>query len=105
MRRSFLVLIPLMSGCWKTELVPLAGDVVHFDPQVGGPTDWVISELDLGLACPDGQSSAVFVVHPSSAPSSPLPVAVVYHSGPFDYVLEPNEVDPWPVPTSTSPPG
>ena len=49
--------------------------------------DVVIAAFDTDrLTCPDGSSSRFYVVYPANA-EAPTPVAVVMHSGAFDYLV------------------
>jgi hypothetical protein len=78
-----------MTGCWKLETAELPEDAVAFTPET--PTtaeDWTVTSLEMDLECPDGEDVRFYVVHPVE-PAGPLPAAVVYHSGSFDYVPAP----------------
>lgn len=56
-------------------------------------TDAVVTSFQSTLSCPDGEPASFFAVYRESA-SSNAPVALVFHSGAFDYVLEPDENQP-----------
>lgn len=83
----------LVAGCWKLDYPELLGGSVAFGPEVGAPDGWKVTFHPLPLECPDGSQSQLFVVHPEEA-EGPMPYAVVYHSGPFDYVFDAPDGDP-----------
>ncbi len=83
-------------GCWKTEFAVLTADSLDFVPASGGPADWSVSTFEADLECPDGARPSFAIVHPSDADPDdpPMPVAVIYHSGSFDFVLAPEAGEP-----------
>ncbi|MBA2320439.1 MAG: hypothetical protein H0V89_04720 [Deltaproteobacteria bacterium] len=84
----------LASGCWKTEFAELPADSVAFAPAgVEVPPGWVISSIDVPLLCPDGEFSRYYAVYPEGQ-LEPMPAAVVYTSGAFDYVYAADPQDP-----------
>jgi len=90
----------LSSGCWKTELISLPQDRIPLSPLAGGPADWVVETFELDIQCPNGELSQFYLVYPESADlrddplAESMPLAVVYHSGAFDYVFAPSPEDP-----------
>ena len=82
------------SGCWKDDYAELSADFLGFRPAAGGPEGWVIASFEVGLFCPDGAPAPMFLLHPADASSGPLPVAILFSSGAFDYVFAPEPGDP-----------
>lgn len=81
-------------GCWKTELAQLPSSAVAFAPaDIAVPAGWVVEPFESALTCPDGERSRYYVVYPEGA-TTPLPAAVIYHSGAFDYVFAPDPAAP-----------
>ncbi len=82
-----VLLLLLAVGCWKLDDLTIDATVVPFDnPHVGTRTAVVTSfSPDPPLDCPDGRPATFFVVH-DEAITDETPVAVVFHSGAFDYV-------------------
>lgn len=87
MTRAGLIALTLM-GCWDGERSTLPDSVVDFTPESGPVEGWQVTEQPMDLACPDGRDGRITFVHPS-APSGPMPVVIVYHSGAFDFVTAP----------------
>ncbi len=84
------MLVLLLSACWKTEPATVEMSEVPYE-NVDLSVAARVRMLDLDLACPTGEPSRLFVLF---APSDTAgPVAVVLHSGAFDYVTEPLEDD------------
>jgi len=89
-----LLLTLMLSGCWKLERTEIPDGVVSFAPAANPSLeDWTVTEIELDLECPDGANSRLYVVHPASV-DGPMPAAVLYHSGSFDFVSAPNAADP-----------
>lgn len=96
-RQSPLFACVLLVGCWSTELTELPDAEVAFDPEVGdAPEGWMVAALDVNLTCPNGSDVRFYALYPSDAATSgqPVPTAVVYHSGAFDFVYAPTTEDP-----------
>jgi hypothetical protein len=87
------VWLALATGCWKTERSSLPEGQVAFEPAAGAAEGWIVQTLDVPIECPDGENSHFYLVYPEGTTTS-LPVAVVLHSGSFDYVPLPSAVDP-----------
>lgn len=88
-------LVALATGCWKDVYQEVPPDVFEFQPEAGGPPDWRVSPLQVPLTCPDGEDATFYALYPESASDgSPLPAAVLYHSGSFDYVYAAQPGDP-----------
>ena len=82
------------SGCWKTELATPPVDAVAYAPAgLDVPDGWIVEAFEIPLPCPDRQRSTYYFVHPTDA-VAPMPAAVLYHSGSFDYVFAPDPADP-----------
>ena len=82
------------SGCWKTELAELPSSAVAFAPaDIAVPAGWVVEPIESTLTCPDGGKSTYYVVYPKGT-TTPLPAAVIYHPGAFDYVFAPDPAAP-----------
>lgn len=92
--RLLLPLMTLAAGCWHVELTELPVDTVDFSPSVGAPEGWVVQGYDLPITCPTGEASVLYAVYPEVGGDLPVPAAVVFHSGAFDYVRGPNAADP-----------
>lgn len=89
------LLILGLSGCWKpydeqatleTSQVPYAVDGLE-------ATDAMITSFDSDLLCPDGSPARIFVVYREEQTQADG-IALVFHSGAFDYVIEPDDTDP-----------
>ncbi len=101
---ALLAVVFTASGCWKLETAELPEGEVAFTPAT--PTvadDWTVTSLEMDLECPDGEGVRFYVVHPVD-PQGPLPAAVVYHSGAFDYVPAPVPGNPLAGPHFQDPP-
>lgn len=92
MRRAPALLL-VLGGCWKLDAEPLPDGPVAFAPAAGGPEGWVVESHDLPVRCPDDQDARLYVVRPEAL-DAPTPLALVLHSGPFDYVNDPDPGDP-----------
>lgn len=96
--RRFLALLPALPACWTLDLPPVDTSSIPFDPEVGAPEGWVVQSFPMSLTCPDGAPSRLVVVYPEAAAEDrervKLPVALIFHSGAFDYVLSPDPEDP-----------
>lgn len=84
-----------LAACWKTEFAALPSGALDFLPAAGGPEGWQVSTFPSDLSCPDDSDPDYVFVHPQGeATAGPMPVAVVFHSGAFDFVLAPVSTDP-----------
>jgi hypothetical protein len=83
-----------LPGCWKTDLPPLPVGTIPFEP-TANPTlaGWVVEEFETTMECPDSSLASIYAVYPTAATGS-VPVAVVLHSGSFDYIIDPPASDP-----------
>lgn len=90
---GILAATAFLGGCWKLNPAELPAGRVAFAPAAGGPAGWVIEEFPVDVMCPDGDNASIYVVYPEVATGS-LPVAVLYPSGAFDYVIAPPPTDP-----------
>jgi hypothetical protein len=83
-----LLLLLLATGCWKLDDPTISTTVVPFD------NDHVVTETalvttvtpDPPLDCPNGEPATFFIVHDDEV-TYQVPVAIVFHSGAFDYVV------------------
>lgn len=98
MRVSVAVLVlPLAAGaCWKDDYAEIPPDVLRFEPPVDAPDGWLVAPFDVNLECPDDTTTRFYLLYPEEAAASgtPLPMAVLYHSGSFDFVFAPDPADP-----------
>ena len=98
--RSTLMLMPLvLAGCWKLDATEIPEGTVVFDPESGNIDGWMISSVDLDVECPDGQMAQAFLLHPvdaldDTANPGGWPVAMLLHSGSFDWVVVQRETNP-----------
>ena len=86
-----LLALVALSGCFKPneERSQLDfTDIPYNNPSLT-VQNVVISAFDVSLDCPTGEDARFFLVYPTDA-AGPLPVAIVLHSGAFDYVTEPD---------------
>lgn len=80
---------------WKDldEMNSLDPSEVPFRVEGLQATDAYVTSFDAGINCPDGEPATFFVVY-REGQTEQNPVALVFHSGAFDYVLEPDEEQP-----------
>ncbi|MCB9676558.1 MAG: hypothetical protein H6737_15685 [Alphaproteobacteria bacterium] len=84
----------LLTGCWKLDRTEIPEGLVAFAPAADPAAQgWTVTAIDIDLECPDGQDTRFYVVHPA-APDGPMPAAVLYHSGSFDFVSAPVATNP-----------
>jgi len=78
-------------GCFKPyeELPVLDFDEVPFDNGLVESADARVRTFSTGLPCPDGARARFHLVYRADT-TAPVPVALVFHSGAFDYVLNPD---------------
>ena len=83
MRASLLL---LLAGCSKPygDLPKLSFEEVPYDNPLMTADDAVITAFDTQLACPDGTNARLFALYRSES-TEMSPVAIVLHSGAFDY--------------------
>ena len=89
------LLLLALAGCWKPydSLVPLNFSAVPYEVDGLDSTDAVITSFESDLVCPDGEAARFFAIY-REGDTGPAPVAIVFHSGPFDYILDPDEESP-----------
>lgn len=92
MPRSLVWWLLLGSGCFRAPGEAATGPVA-LAPAAGELEGWVVQRRDLPLTCPDGTGARLVLAFPEEA-AAPLPVAVVFHPGAFDHVLDPDPDDP-----------
>ncbi len=86
-----LALLLAATGCIKPpgDLTALDFSEVPFENAYLNVDDAVVSAFDTDLTCPDGQPARVFAVYRANTDAA-SPIAIVLHSGAFDYVVEPD---------------
>jgi hypothetical protein len=84
----------LAVACFTPDAPELDVDTIPFENQWVKADDAVLRPLTIdGLLCPDGEPATVFAVYRTGLTEA-APVVVVFHSGAFDYVLNPDPLDP-----------
>ena len=86
-----LLALPVLGtvSCWKTEFNTPQLEIVDFAPNAEAPAGWVVARQTVPLDCPDGEDASFLFVYPEAhPPDAPLPVALMFHSGSFDFVYE-----------------
>jgi hypothetical protein len=85
-------------GCWKGEYAQIPPGAFRFQPEfAGAPADWSVAPIDVGLSCPDDESAPMYLLYPDASAeegSEPLPVALLFVSGAFDFVYAPDPGSP-----------
>ena len=94
MRTTTLALIALSTGCWKLDDTIISYDVVPLENQHVVSENLVVQTFEPSppLECPDGEPATFYAIYDSSI-TTPVPVAIVFHSGAFDYVKNPAQDD------------
>ncbi len=89
------LLLTLLTACWKLDPATLEIEAVAYEPlnAAEAPSDWVISTFEMPFICPDGETTDMFAIYPSS-PGGAVPTALLLHSGSFDYIDVPVQSDP-----------
>lgn len=95
----FPVFLLTLAGCWSNYWWKSYDEMNTLDPsevpyQVDGltATDAVVTGFTSSLVCPDGEAASFFAVYREGV--SDAPVALVFHSGAFDYVIDPDADQP-----------
>ncbi len=90
MRSTILPLAVLLAGCWKLDDAVISYDVVPLDNQHVVNQNIVVQTFEPAppLECPDGTAATFYAVYDSTI-TTPVPAAIVFHSGAFDYVKNP----------------
>ncbi len=94
--RLVIALLPaLLFGCFKPhdDLTRLRTKIVPFENPHVESDDAVVRRYETSLECPDGSPAPFFVVYREDK-ADVGPVAIVLHSGAFDYVMERSEAGP-----------
>ena len=88
LRFSTLLPVLVLTGCWKLDdpLVDYAS--VAFGNSHVATSTFVVEGFSTGLECPNGDEAYFYAVYDPNVTEEQA-VAVVYHSGAFDYVLNP----------------
>ena len=88
MQRNRLALVMIaLTGCIRTDYADLPVSTVEVTPAAGGPSGWLAEQftIDPSITCPNGDVASFYVVYPEGV-TTPVPVALILHSGPFDYI-------------------
>lgn len=85
-----------LGACWKDEFAAIPTDVLRFEPGLEAPLDWFVAQIAVPLECPDGLQAKFYLLYPQAEADAgtALPLAVLYHSGSFDYVYAPDPTSP-----------
>ncbi len=89
-----------LAGCWDLSRAPLPEERYPWQPDSGVPEGWSVERVGSGVRCPAGAQAPLFVVAPDAVDprvvedAPRLPVAVIFTSGAFDYLLDPPTGDP-----------
>jgi len=89
-----------LPGCWNLERSAIEGERFPWQPDPGVPSGWSVERVDTGVRCPTGEAAPLFVVSPDEVDprvvedAPRLPVALVFTSGAFDYIIDPPDGDP-----------
>lgn len=77
----------LLTGCFKPfgDLPELDFSEISYDNPLLEVDDAALAVLDTDLVCPDGEPARLLAVYRTDI-EEPQPVAIVLHSGPFDYL-------------------
>ncbi len=89
-------LLVLLTGCWKLDDPTITYDEVPLDNVwVADDAQVVVRTFEPSppLECPDGENATFYAVYDQTI-TTPVPVAIVFHSGAFDYVKNPANDDP-----------
>ena len=89
------LLLLTLTGCWKPydTLVELDFAEVPYEIDALQATDAIITGFESDLVCPDGSPARIFAVYRTGLTEA-APIAIVFHSGAFDYVLDPDADHP-----------
>lgn len=84
------------AGCWKTRFADVPTDAsIAFTPELEAPPGWTVLPIPVNLECPTGEDTRFHLLYPETeVGGGPLPVAVLYHSGAFDFVYAPTPGEP-----------
>lgn len=95
----FPLILLSLTGCWSNYWWKGSEEMNTLDPsevpyQVEGlvAEDALVTGFTSTLTCPDGEPASFFAVYREGV--SDAPVAVVFHSGAFDYVVDPDADQP-----------
>lgn len=84
----------LLAGCFSPQGEPLAFETLPFENDYTSAPDIVLRPFEFDdLLCPDGEPSVFYAVYREQYPD-PMPIAIFFHSGAFDYVTTPDAANP-----------
>jgi hypothetical protein len=81
------------TGCWRLHDTAVDYGIVPLRNENTSKGSVWVRAYDTDLACPDGEYASFYVVYDDEA-REPAPVAIVFHSGAFDYVTNSVGTDP-----------
>ncbi len=91
----FIAIVLVAGGCWRDDLAEIPPDVLRFQPEVEAPMGWLLLPIELELSCPDGTRDRTYLLYPAGAsPDEPMPAAILFHSGAWDFVFAPDPQAP-----------
>lgn len=85
----------LLSACWDLDRSSVETERYPWQPDPGVPEGWSAERIPSGLFCPDGEEAPMFAVTPDEVDprlhddAPEVPVAIIYTSGAFDYLIDP----------------
>ena len=85
----------LATGCWKLDDPGVGYDTIPLENQHVTNPDLVVQTFEPTppLECPDGSPATFYAVYDTKLTGA-VPLAVVFHSGAFDYVKNPSQDNP-----------
>ncbi len=100
MRAPGFLALALVAGCWRIDLEQMEAERLPFEPLAELGETWWVESFDLGLSCPDGEPAQFYMIYPDSQDqreqefTEPMPLAIIFHSGAFDYIYDPDPTAP-----------
>ncbi len=83
-----------LSGCFSPAATPFDITTLNFTNDYTSFDDIVIQPYQYqNLLCPDGEPATFYTVYREGLTEA-APIVIFFHSGAFDYVLDPNPADP-----------
>jgi hypothetical protein len=87
-------MVLILLACFTPSIPSSDVDVITFDNGLNEAPNAVLQPILIeGLLCPDNEPATMFAVYRTTL-TDPAPIVVVFHSGAFDYVLNPDPADP-----------
>ena len=88
LRVSTLLPLLALTACWKLDDPIVDYSSVAFGNAHVESSTYVVEGFPTGLECPNGDEAYFYALYDPEV-TEPQGVAIVYHSGAFDYVLHP----------------